>query len=116
MITRQPYRVVASTFGEGHRSPVGLGGGYRYRGTEGWNPAAGVHGPAESRRAGNGSRAGNAGAQARTEGKAGRFRAFCDLRARGVAVRDAGADPAVNVQPKTARRYEAERLAAKGQR
>lgn len=109
MITRQPFRVIASTFGEGHRSPVDLGGGYRYRGIERWNPAEGIHGEDEAPE----RRAANAGSQARAQGKAERFRAFCELRARGVSVLAAAAAARVNVQPKTARKYEAGRLAAR---
>lgn len=98
------FKVTASTMGRSDPSPVTLSGGYRYRGITGWNPAGGVHGevtapqPSPCREVSEGK-------------KAGRFRRFRELRTAGVSVLKAAQDPDVNVQPKTARVYEAERLA-----
>lgn len=100
------FKVTASTIGQSNPSPVTMSGGYRYRGIAGWNPSAGVHGevtapqPSACREVNEGK-------------KAARFSRFCELRAAGVAVLRAAQDPDVNVQPKTARVYEAERLAQK---
>lgn len=104
-------QVTFSTIGQQSPSPVTLGGGYRWRNTPGWNPAAGIHGRPAAARTESGRSDGNAGAQARMESKRERFRVFCELRDRDVSVRDAAADMRVNVQMKTAQRYERDRLA-----
>jgi len=53
-----------------------------------------------------------------SEARAARFARFCELREATpeVNVRDAAADPAVNIQPKTARDYEKRRKATREQR
>lgn len=105
MTARQGIRVSSSTSGSPVPGIEEQSGGYRFRGIPGWDPAAGVHGeitapqPSACREVNEGK-------------KAARFRRFCELRAAGVSVLRAAQDPDVNVQPKTARVYEAERLAA----
>lgn len=105
MTVRQGIRVTSSTSGSPSPGIEELSGGYRFNGIPGWNPAAGVHGetpepqPSACREVNEGK-------------KAARFRRFCELRTAGVSVLRAAQDPAVNVSPKTARSYEAERLAA----
>jgi len=102
---RQGVRVTSSTAGSPSPGYAHLSRPYRHKGIPGWNPAAGVHGQAPEPSPPSSQ-------EIIAARKAARFARFCELRARGTALYKAAQDPGVNVQPKTARGYEKERLAA----
>ena len=107
MSRRAAPDVVYSTMGQSSLSDLALGKPYRYRGDSSWTPGDPRFRESETRRPGPPPGHPNSAGM-----KAERFARFCEARASGASVRDAGT--AAGIAEKTARTYEQERKQQRG--